>query len=142
MSKVPASFWVLSGVAVIWNLLGVGAYFADVTMSPEDIQKLRPTMQELYATRPAWATAAFALGVFSGLLGSILLLLRKSLAIPVFVISLIAILVQNFYNFGVAGLQADDKMGNVAFAMPALIIVIAIFLIGFARRSQQAGIVI
>ncbi len=138
--KVATTFWVVAGVAVIWNLLGVGAYMADVSMTADDMAKLKPAMQDLYANRPAWATAAFAVAVFAGLLGSLLLLVRKRLATPVLLVSLFAILIQNFYNFGVAKVQAADKMGGIAFAMPALVLLIAVYLIYFSRVQTKAGV--
>jgi hypothetical protein len=44
----------------------------------------------LYAALPWWMNTVFAIGVFGGTVGSVLLLLRKSIAIPVFVVSLVA----------------------------------------------------
>lgn len=140
MSNNPSSsFWVISAVAVVWNLLGVGAYMADVSMSADAMAKLSQPMQDLYATRPAWSTGAFAIAVFGGLLGSILLLLRKKLATPVLMTSLVAILVQNVYNFGVAKMQSPELMGGIAFAMPALVILIGVYLIYFSRTQTRAG---
>ena len=51
---------------------------------------------------PAWVTAAFALAVFGGALGSLLLLFRKKFAEGVLVVSFLAVLAQMTYNLFLA----------------------------------------
>ncbi|MEM7360999.1 MAG: hypothetical protein AAF431_18045 [Pseudomonadota bacterium] len=136
-NAVPVWFWVVSGLAVVWNALGVMAYIADFNQSVEDIAKLPQITQDLYAMRPDWAVWAFAVAVFAGLLGSILLLLKRKLASQVFLLSLVALLVQNYFWFGMA--KAHQHFPASSQVMPALVIVIAIFLIWFARNSTARG---
>jgi len=50
---------------------------------------LTPQQAAVMTSYPAWMTAAFAVGVFGGLLGCVLLLLRRKLAVPVFALSLV-----------------------------------------------------
>lgn len=136
-NEVPVWFWVVAVLAVVWNAMGVLVYLGDVYQSPEAIAKLPQITQDLYAMRPAWAVGAFAVAVFAGLLGSILLLLRRSLASNVFLLSLIAILVQNYFWFGLA--KAHQHFPATSQIMPLLVIVIAIALIWFARSCAARG---
>ena len=80
-SKVPTSFLVISGVALVWNILGALAYVVQVTMSPEALAQLPEAEQAIYANLPSWVTAAFAIAVWAGVAGSILLLLKKEASI-------------------------------------------------------------
>jgi hypothetical protein len=48
---------------------------------------------ELYVSLPQWMTGAFAVGVFGGVIGSILLLMRMPVAKTVFGISLAAYII-------------------------------------------------
>lgn len=90
LNKPSALFWVIAIAALLWNLMGAMAYLADAFMGGvEAISQLPIDQRTLYENRPAWVTASFAIAVWSGLLGSIALLLRKKWAISAFVISLI-----------------------------------------------------
>lgn len=130
----PRSFWIVSGAALVWNLLGVAAYVAQVTMSEDALMKLPDAERMLYENIPAWATAAFAVAVFGGVLGSLLLLLRKSWAVPVFIASLAAIFVQDYYWFFVA--TPLEVYGPGGMIMPAMVIVIGVLLVWYSRSAS------
>ena len=134
---LPMWFWLVSGAALLWNLLDVMAYLGQTMMTPEDIAKLSPDEQVLYTNMPAWATAAFATAVFGGALGCALLLLRKALAKPVLIISMVGIAVQMIYNFFIS--KAFDVYGPGAAIMPIIVILIGAGLIVFAARAKSNG---
>jgi len=99
-TKPATSFWVISALALIWNLMGVIVYLGQAFMT-DDMKAMIPKDQlAIIENTPAWATAAFAIAVWFGLLGSILLLTRKKIAKTVFIISLLGVLGQLVYNFG------------------------------------------
>ena len=97
--SIPVWFRITGFLALIWNLLGVSAYIMQVRMTEADLAALPEAQQMLYETTPAWATGAFATAVFAGALGCLLLVMRKGLAIPVLIVSLLAVLVQMFHAF-------------------------------------------
>lgn len=132
-SKLPVWFWIVSAVALVWNLLGVMAYIMQVTMSDEVLAALPEADQAAYAAEPAWATGAFAVAVFGGALGCLLLLLRKRLAVTVLLVSLLAVIIQQIYMWGISGMASS--MSGADFVMPIMIPVIAILLVWFARSS-------
>lgn len=131
------NFWIVGGVALIWNLIGLVFYYLEVTATPEALANLTEAQQAFLAGKPTWATSAFAVAVTTGVLGSLLLLLRKALALPMFIISLAAILVQNLHAFGMAnGLEA---WGTGATILPAITIIVAVALIVYARAARARG---
>ena len=136
-TKIPVWYWIVGSAALIWNLMGVGAFVAQVTMSAEALAKLTEAKQALYANQPAWAIAAFAIAVFGGAAGCVLLLLRNKLATPIFGLSLAGIIVQMTYNFFIA--ETMEVYGPGAAVMPAMVVVIAIALVWFsvfAKKNQ------
>jgi hypothetical protein len=133
----PRSFWLISIVALLWNLLGVMAYLMQVTISEEALAAMPEAERMLYENIPAWAMAAFAIAVFAGALGSLLLLLRKGVAVPVFVLSLAAIVVQMFHNLFIA--DTVEVMGTPAVAFPLIVIVIAVFLAWYSQTARRKG---
>jgi hypothetical protein len=135
--KPPTWFWIVAVMALLWNIMGVGAYLAQVTMSAEALEALAENERAMYENYPAWATSAFAIAVFSGLIASILLLLKKSSAKPLFIVSLIAVLIQSVHTFFISDSVA--VYGVQAFIMPALIIIILVYLISFCNKSKANG---
>ncbi|MGS0528226.1 hypothetical protein ACU8V7_26485 [Zobellia nedashkovskayae] len=77
--KPPAWFWIITVLALLWNLMGVSAYLMDAFMSVEDLGKLPQDQRLLYESRPIWVTSAYAIAVWAGALGCIALLFRKKM---------------------------------------------------------------
>ena len=136
-NKPKASFWIIVIIAFIWNLMGVFAYIAQAYMSDKDLAALPENQRALYENVPAWVTAAFAISVFGGALGCILLLLKKKMATTVFVISFVAILAQMTYNFFMS--KAVEVYGPGGMIMPIMVIIIGYFLIYYSKRAANYG---
>ncbi len=135
--STPKSFWIISGIALAWNLMGVAAYLMHVMMPPEALAEMSEAERALYTTAPSWVTGAYAIAVFGGTLGSVGLLLRKTWATPVFVVSLVGILAQMGYTLLVQ--NTIEVMGVSIVVMPLVIIAIGIYLIWFSRSAAKAG---
>ncbi|NNJ89200.1 MAG: hypothetical protein HKP53_07345 [Eudoraea sp.] len=85
---------------------------------------------------PAWVTAAFAIAVWFGAAGCIGLILRKKWAKSVLAMSLIGVILQTGYGFFMT--NATEVYGQLqAVIIPVMVIVIAIFLVFFARLSER-----
>ncbi|UCS94548.1 hypothetical protein KZP23_05875 [Echinicola marina] len=131
--KIPTWYWVVAIIMLLWNLLGVSAFFMQIGMSEEAMAALPETERELYASYPLWATIAYAVAVFGGALGCIGLLLKKKWAKMVLIISLIGIIIQVFHSLAISG--AMEVYGPGAAVMPTMIIVLAIFLVWLSNFS-------
>jgi len=135
--KPPVWFWIVSALALVWNLMGVGAYIAQVTMTPEKIvETYGQTQADLMAAQPAWYTAVFALAVFGGALGCLGLLLRKRWALWLLLLSLICVIIQNIY-FAMSGVF--DYVHGGQWVMTIMIPVIAVLLVLLARKGIANG---
>lgn len=135
--RVPLWFWIVAGLAVAWNLIGVVAYLYGVTISPEALAALPEVERRLHEATPAWVFGAFAIAVFAGLGGSALLALRRALATPAFGLSFLAVLVQTAYVVGLSETLA--LMGPQGAAMPILVTVIAAALLWFSVHAKKKG---
>ena len=137
-STKPATwFWVVSGIALLWNLLGVAAYLSQVSMSPEAVQALPEQQRAIIESTPSWATGAFAIAVWGGALGSILLLLRKSFATWALLVSFAGIVVQMVHAFFMS--NSIEVYGPGGMVMPIMVLLIGAYLIWFARQSSSKG---
>lgn len=135
--KPPVWFWVVSILALLWNLMGAGAYLADAYMSIESLEAMTQAQRELFESTPPWVTAAYGIAVWGGVLGCIALLLRKKWARPVLLISLLGVLAQQVYNFFLS--NAFEVYGSGAMILPIMVIVISVALVYFARMSHSKG---
>lgn len=133
--KPPVWFWVVSGLALVWNLMGTGAFFMQMMISDEMLRQMPQAQQTAMQTQPLWFKIAFGTSVIAGTLGCIVLLVRKSFAINLFVLSFISVLVQMFYSYILADHITDYGPG--AAIMPFMIVIIGGLLIWFARNSEQ-----
>lgn len=133
------SFFVVAGVGLLWNLLGVAAYVGQVTMGPDALDALPDAERVLYENVPGWATAAFAIAVNGGALGCLLLLLRKAIATPVLIASLVGVLVQMYHSFFIA--NSIEVYGPGGMVMPLSVLVIAIYLIWYSMDAKKKGYV-
>lgn len=132
---IPKWFKITAIIAIIWNLLGVLAFFGHITMTPDTLATLSVAEQDLYKNMPLWATIAFAIAVFSGLFGSIGLLLKKAFCLPLLVISLISLIIQDIHSFLM--INTIEVYGAQAVIMPAAVMVIAILLIIMANKAKN-----
>ncbi|MEM7069093.1 MAG: hypothetical protein AAF478_09435 [Pseudomonadota bacterium] len=132
-AKTGWGFWVIGIVALVWNLLGVMNFIGQ--FDTELVASMPSSHRALIEQRPIWATMAFAIAVFGGAIGSVLLLLRKKICLPVFVLSLIGVLIQLVPSLQVmaAGTNFSSVEIFLAFMMP---VIVATFLIWHAMRPR------
>jgi hypothetical protein len=100
--KPHFSFWFIAAAGLVWNLLGCLNYITQ--SNPDTVAQMPEVYQVIIDGRPAWATAGFAIGVFGGAVGCILLLLRKRVAFPVLIVSLLGIIVTSIFTVSIVGL--------------------------------------
>jgi len=135
--KPTINFWIIGAAALAWNLIGVFFYYSHVTMSPEALAKMTEAQQSFFLATPTWATAAFALAVNAGALGSLFLLLRKTWAVPMFILSLVAIIVQDVDAFVMR--DAFGISGINSIIIPSMVFVIGVALLLYSRAVQARG---
>ena len=124
------SFWVICIVALIWNVMGSINFI--VQNNPEMVANFPEAAQSLIASRPPWATVAFAIAVFGGVLAEILLLFKKSVAYYLFVVSFLGALITNIHTFQVRS-AVDIWVGSL------MSLLIAAFLIWYSKLVKRKG---
>lgn len=135
--SLPKSFWIVAVLALLWNLWGVAVFVMQVTMSPEMLAAMPPEQQQIHQASPAWLDVPFAVTVFGGAVGAIGLLLKKRWAVSMFALSLAGLLVQLVGTYLVT--PAWELSGVAGLALPALLVVIAVLLLGYSRKAAARG---
>lgn len=135
MARQTVLFWGITVLLLIWNAMGCLNYIMQT--NPENVAKLPEAYKTIVSTRPAWATASFALHVFLGLLGCVLLLARRNAAKYAFGLSMIAGVV--FFVF-ILILFSNGSVDSSVFFGPLLSVLVALFSIAFAKRATDKGV--
>ena len=136
-NKPSVVFWIIAVIALIWNGMGVKAYLDQAFRTEAFLSSYTPEQIALVDSLPVWVNAAFACAVWFGLLGAIMLLLRKKWAKPLFLISLIGIILQMSNAFLMDG--GTDNFGPGGLGMAITIIVFGIFIYWFSHYSKSKG---
>jgi len=132
MNKLTQWSKEISIVAVLWSMAGVGAFFAQQFMPIGTIQNLSEGKQELFINESLLTTITFAVAVFSGLIGSVLLLLKNKLATPILTFSVIVGIFQFLYNMIIS--KTFEVYGINTIIMPIVVITVGVFLVAFSKK--------
>jgi len=139
-STTPWHLWVIGIVSLLWNAMGAMDYYMSKTRNPEYMANFTPEQLEFFYGFPAWVTAFWAIAVWGGVLGAVLLLMRKALAVPVFAVSFVAMVMTTIHNFLLSnGLEVMGDTFSLVFS--AIIFVVALLLWLYARGLQQKGVI-
>lgn len=89
---------------------------------------------EAISSTPIWVNIAFGVAVIFGVLGSIALLMRRKLAFPLFVISLLGVLAQNAYVF-----LLSDTVEKMGVGLSPLVIAVAVLIVPLSAAWTKKG---
>lgn len=134
----PRHLWIVGIIAVLWNLMGALDYTMMETKNAWYLGNFSPEQVAFYQNYPAWMVAFWALAVWGGLLGSVLLLMRKKLAVNVFLVSFICMLVSMVSNLRLSG--AADMITGSGIAFTIAIFLISLFLYLYSRAMTRGRV--
>ncbi|QIK96613.1 hypothetical protein G7076_09350 [Sphingomonas sp. HDW15A] len=130
----PRWFTLAALGALAWELIGCAMYLMQVSVDPA---ALPADQRQMWDATPVWMTGAYALAVWIGLVAAILLLMRRKLAEPLLLVSLIAVVVQFSGLLTVPALR--NLVGSDMLFLPFLIVVVCGVIWHFARRARRSG---
>jgi hypothetical protein len=143
-ARVPMHLWIVGGLSTIWSAFGCYDYLMTRMRNTDYLASMMPTvdpnaMLAWVDSFPMYAQLGWGLGVWGGLAGSVLLLLRSRWAVWAMGLSLIGALLGLGYQIVAAPplAGADDMMSKV---IPYVIILIAIALFLYARAMEKKGV--
>lgn len=138
-TATPKHLWIIGILALLWNAMGAFDYLMTQTENEGYMGNFTPEQLEFFYGFPSWLVAFWALAVWGGVLGAVLLLMRKKLAAPVFLISFLCMTLTAIRNYGFAdGMEAMG--GGAAMAMSILIFIFALLLWVYARAMANRGV--
>jgi hypothetical protein len=141
-ARTPAHLWIVGILSLLWNCFGCYDYLMSRMHNAGYLKSMMPDVDPAVAfgymdSMPLYASAGWGLGVWGGLLGSILLLLRSRYAFHAFVLSLIGMVLSFGYQLFVA---TNVPVGMDNPIVPAVITVIGLFLAWYAWTMDKKGV--
>jgi hypothetical protein len=135
-SPQPIAGWYMVGAiaSMLFMIAACTMYGLHVATNP---QSLPIDQRTVFEAEPLWVTSAFGLAAVSGLVASAMLVLRRKLAQPLMLISLIATIAWAAGLLLVPGLRDVITTNDIAVAIVVAAIDWTIF--WFARHSNQRG---
>jgi hypothetical protein len=140
-ARAPAHLWITGIVALLWNAFGCYDYLMSRMHNADYLKSMMPDVDPAVAfafvdSMPLYASIGWGLGVWGGLLGAILLLMRSRYAVHAFALSLLGMILSFGYQLFVA---KNVPAGMDSPVVPAIIFVVGLFLLWYAARMNRAG---
>ncbi|MCC7268785.1 MAG: hypothetical protein IT546_15805 [Caulobacteraceae bacterium] len=139
-AKTPWHLWVVGVVSALWNGFGVYDYLCTKMQGEAYLSGMGMTEAQIahYAAYPFWMNAAWAIGVWGSLIGSLLLLARSKFAFHAFVLSAIGFAASLVYNYAIT--NGGELYGQTATIMNTVIAAIILALIFYSRGMAKRGV--
>lgn len=141
-ARTPAHLWIVGIVSLLWNCFGAYDYVMTRTHNMAYLAKAMPGVDPNVGlawieAMPMYAQIGWGLGVWGGLLGAALLLIRSRYAVWAFAASMLGVILSLGYQLTLApplaGATGAMKM------MDYIIIVVALFLLWYSWTMERRG---
>lgn len=140
----PWHVWAVGVLAVLWNGFGATDYTMTQLRNRSWFEAMgfdagtTEVVLEFLAAAPAWSDAAWALGVWGGLAGSLLLLMRSGWSVVVFALSLVGVIGSMIFQ---AQYQYPPELAEMANSpIMWVVFAIAVFLLIYAWVMRKRGV--
>jgi len=135
----PWHLWLIGIIGGLWSSMGVLSFMLTQMNVEAVMSRFPPQQREYFESFPLWSVAFWAIGVFGGVIGCLLLLLKNRLAFPVLLASVIGTMVSTlgglFLLGGMKVMVETDALGLTLFP-----VFVAAFLAYYARAMSKKGV--
>lgn len=138
--KAPWHLWVVGVIAVLWNAVGVVDFTLTQLGNEAYLKDFTAEQLAYFKSFSPWAVIAWGAGVYGGFIGSILLLARRGLAVPVFLVSILGVILTSLYSHVINDGAKVMGGGAGAAIFSAVIFIIAVLLWLYARGLTRRGV--
>ena len=143
-ARTPVHLWIVGALALLWNGFGCYDYLMIRMRNTDYLREMNAAVDPQAALAwvdqfPIWAQFAWGLGVWGGLLGAVLLLMRSRWAVLATGLSLFGAVVGIGYQ-ALAAPELPGMTGGMAAIMHAMVIGVALALFVYARAMRTKGV--
>ena len=141
IQPTPWHLWVVGVFALLWSAMGAMDYVMTQTRNAAYLSAFTAEQLAFFNGIPTWAVATWAIAVWGGVLGAIMLLIRRSHAVWLFLASLIAMVITAFQNYALS--NGMEVMGDAfSLGFNAAIFVCALLFFIYARAMRERAVLV
>ena len=129
-SKPDVKFWVVGAFSLIWSVMGCYNYITQ--SNPEVLAQFPEAYQMIIKDQPSWVSLSLVIAAFGGALGSALMLMRRAVARPVLLLSLLGMMAALLQALWVIG--SAPGAGYIFIDIGISFVVVA-YLVWFTHRK-------
>lgn len=138
MSATPKHLWIVGVLAFLWNCMGAMNYIMTQFRVEAYMSEYTQEQLDYYYGFPSWAIAFWAIAVWFGVAGCVLLLMRKQIAEKIFLISLVSMVINSIYAYGMSNGMEIQGTGGFMFTIVIFLIALGLWL--YARAMRTRGV--
>ncbi|RFB06117.1 hypothetical protein [Parvularcula marina] len=136
--KTPWHIWVVGIFGVLWVGMGCFDYVMTATENEAYFSQIPEDQRAFFLSYPGWFMACYAIGVWGGLIGCILILLKRKLAVPLLLVSFATTVICFAWMLFIAEGRPEMVLWQQIFN--AAVLIISLFLLLYSRRMAAAGV--
>jgi hypothetical protein len=133
----PWHLWLIGLIGGFWTSMGAVSFILTQMNVEAVMSQFPPEQREYFESFPLWTDAFWALGVFGGVIGCVLLLLKNRFAFLVLLASLIGTIVSSLGGlFLLGGMEVMVKTSGVGLTLIPVIVAAALASYAFAMNRK------
>ena len=135
----PWHLWLIGIVGGLWSSIGVVSFMLTQMKVEAVMSQFPPQQRQYFESFPLWAVAFWAIGVFGGVIGCVLLFLKNRLAVPVLLAALVGAIVSTLVPlFLLGGMQVMRETNSLGITL--IPVFVAAILAIYARAMSRKGV--
>ena len=137
--KAPWHIWAVGVASLIWNSVGATDFLMTETRNKAYLSGFTQAQLDFCFNIPAWAVATWGIATLGGVLGSLLIILRRRQAVYLFVASSLCTILTDLYSFVLSnGMKVMGGAGAMVFS--AVILAIGLLLLAYSRSMSKRAV--
>lgn len=135
--STPWHLWLIGIFALLWSGMGTLDYVMTQTRNESYMSNFTPEQLEFFYGFPVWVIATWAIAVWGGVVGALLLLMRKRIATWIFLVSLISMMSNAIHNYVFSnGLEVIGDPFSLGFTAAIFLFALGFYLYSMMMRNR------
>lgn len=139
-NKRPWHLWAVGIFGILWTGMGGMDFVLTQGGNAEYLGQFSDAERAFFTSIPRWAVFFWALSLLTGIFGSLMLLFKKSITVPLYWTSLVSFLIVSVQNYIIASPSMNDVVGGFAMVFSVVIFLVIIGLLYYAIKMRTQGV--
>jgi len=138
--ETPRHLWIVGGASLLWNAAAATEHVLTQTETVAYQAIKTPEQIAFFENAPPWFEAAWAVGIFTGLFGAFLLLLRLEASVRLLTFSMLALFFSAIYSVGIARPSIFELMSIEQTVFATAVYLMSVIIWMYARAMARRAV--